>query len=164
MEANDPVAIYNQGCDTMKMVHMDAHKIMLKHLELLHRAAELGYSAAYCKIGYAYDHCEGVEIDMKKAKHHYELGAIAGNTVARYNLATTETNSGNMDRALRHYMIAVRGGYAKSLEAIKQLYSKGFATKEYYTKALRAYQEYLGEIKSKQRDEAAAFDERYRYY
>jgi len=37
-------------------------------------------------------------------------------------------------------------------------------SKEDYTNASRLYQEYLGEIKSKQRDEAAAFHERYRYY
>jgi len=39
------------------------------------------------------------------------------------------------------------------------------ASKDDYTKALRTYQEYLVEIKSVQRDEAAAYDEaEYRYY
>jgi len=61
-------------------------------------------------------------------------------------------------------MIAVRGGCDKSLNIIKGLYSKGDATKEDYTKALRAYQEYLDEIKSPQRDEAAATYEDCRYY
>ena len=44
------------------------------------------------------------------------------------------------------------------------MYTNGKATKEDYTTALRAYQEYLGEIKSVQRDKAAAASERYRYY
>ena len=35
----------------------------------------------------------------------------------------------------------------------------GDATKEVYTKALRSYQAYLDEIKSDQRDEAAAADD-----
>jgi len=62
-------------------------------------------------------------------------------------------------------MIAVRSGCGKSLEVIKELYTDGNATKEDYSKALRTYQEYLVEIKSVQRDKAAAFNsERYRYY
>ena len=60
-------------------------------------------------------------------------------------------------------MIAVGGGYTKSLERIKEMYRYGHATKEDYSKALQAYQVYLGEIKSKQRDEAAAFSDQYRY-
>ena len=69
-----------------------------------------------------------------------------------------------MDRALKHHMIAVADGYSKSLKDIHELYSDGHATKEDYTKALQSYQAYLGEIKSKQRDEAAAAREDYRYY
>ena len=44
------------------------------------------------------------------------------------------------------------------------MYTIGEATKEDYTTALRAYQEYLSEIKSKQRDKAAADNENCRYY
>ena len=51
-----------------------------------------------------------------------------------------------------------------SLDAIKQLYSKGHATKDDYTKALLSYQAYLGEIKSDQRDKAAAAHEDFCYY
>ena len=75
-----------------------------------------------------------------------------------------EMEAGNMDRAVRHYMIATRGGYSNSLNNIKELYSEGDATKEDYMKALQLYQEYLGEIKNPQRDEAAAAREDYRYF
>ena len=61
-------------------------------------------------------------------------------------------------------MIATEGGFKNSLDHIKQLYTNGQATKEDYSKALQSYQTYLGEIKSKQRDEAAATREDYRYY
>ena len=44
------------------------------------------------------------------------------------------------------------------------MYKHGHTTKEDYTKALQAYQAYLGEINSSQRDKAAAADERHRYY
>jgi len=69
-----------------------------------------------------------------------------------------------MDRALKHYMIALKGGYADSLKYIQLLYSNGHVTKEDYATALRSYQAYLSEIKSKQRDEAAAADDCFRYY
>lgn len=49
-------------------------------------------------------------------------------------------------------------------QRIKDLYSEGFATKDGYTKALQAYQAYLSEIKSPQRDKAAAEREDHRYY
>ena len=75
-----------------------------------------------------------------------------------------EGRAGDRDRTLMHLMIAVKGGNNDSLNTIQTLYLKGFTSKEVYTKALQSYQEYLGEIKSDQRDKAAAFDEEYRYY
>ena len=84
--------------------------------------------------------------------------------MARFNLGICERDEGNMDRALKHYMIAAGSGHSNSLKRIKDLYSKGYATKEDYMKALQSYQEYLGEIKSVQRDVAAAAGEEYRYY
>ena len=89
---------------------------------------------------------------------------MRGNMNARSNLGSMEADLGNFDRALKHLMIAVRGGWSDSLGITKQMYSKGHATKDDYTKALQLYQTYLGEIKSNQRDEAAAADEENRYY
>jgi len=136
-----------------------------KGFELWHRAGELGNAVAYYSIGVAYDMGVGVERDEKKAVYYYELAAIGGDTTARHNLGIKEKRGGNMDRALKHYMIAVRGGNSGSLNQIQELYSLDLATKEDYTEALRAYQEYLVEIKSVQRDKAAAADEeKCRYY
>ena len=87
-----------------------------------------------------------------------------GNATARCNLGNKEVYAGNIDRAMKHHMIAAGGGYSKSLKCIKILYSNGDATKEDYTKALQSYQAYRCEIKSRQRDNAAAFSEEYRYY
>ena len=68
-----------------------------------------------------------------------------------------------MDRAIKHHMIAVRGGDNSSLAIIQELYSGGQATRDEYTKALRSYQKYLDEVKSSQRDEAATANEKYKY-
>ena len=94
-------------------------------------------------------------MDKKKAIHYYELAAMKGDATARYNLGFEEEAEGNMDRALKHHIIAVGSGYSSSLDAIKNLYMNGQATKDVYTAALHGYQIYLGEIKSVQRDKAA---------
>ena len=83
--------------------------------------------------------------------------------MARYNLAVLEKQAGNMDRALRHWIIAVKGGKKKSLDSIKRLYSNGHATKDDYGQALRAHQAYIEEVKSVERDEAAAASVEWRY-
>jgi len=89
---------------------------------------------------------------------------MGGEDQARCNLGVVEVDSGNIDRALKHFMIAAGGGYADSLKNIKQMLMKGHATKDDYAAALEARQAYLDEIKSDQRDEAASYDERYKYY
>jgi len=162
MQAHDPIAIYNIGVyyrDGTNGYPQD----YTKALELFHRAAD-GYTIAYASIGYAYSNGEGVEVDMEKANHYYELASMRGVAGARHNLGLNEIRASNMDNALKHFMIAVRGGYSDSLDNIKILYSNGLASKEDYTKALQSYQTYLSEIKSAQRDKAAAADEEYQYY
>jgi len=156
IEANDPMAIVKQGCyyrDGSNGYPQD----YTKALELYLRAAESGHASSYTCIGYLYEFGKGVEIDKKKAKHYWELAAIGGDMNARHNLGNNEIRAGSYDRALKHYMIAARGGCNDSLDQIKRGYSKGHVTKDDYMRALRSYQEYLGEIKSRQRDKAAAF-------
>ena len=135
-----------------------------KALELWHRAAELGHAGAYNNIGNCYWYGRGVGMDKKKGKHYCELGAIGGFVGARYLLSNIEKNAGNMDKALKHFMIAVGFGHDGSLKQMKQLFMKGHVTKDEYSKALKSYQAYLGEIKSDQRDAAAAYDEGFKYY
>ena len=135
-----------------------------KAFELFVRAGDLGHTKAYCNIGYAYEIGRGVETNEKKANHYYKLAAIGGNMIARYNLGNNEQRACNMTRALKHYMIAAEGGEPNSLKKIQKLYTNGHATKDDYAKALRAYQAYLVEIKSTQRDKAAVARANYRYY
>ena len=166
VKVDDAAAIYNLGCCYNNGMH-GLPQDHAKALELWHRAAELGYAIpSYYNIGCAYDpgNGNGVGRDEKKAVYFYELASMGGSIYARHNLGFIEFNAGNMERALKHYMIAAGGGYYDSLENIKQMYMDGDATKEDYTKALRVYQAYLVEIKSAQRDEAAAFDDKYKCY
>jgi len=163
LKSDDPIAICNHGNYYRDGMNGFAQN-HTKALELWHRAAKLGCAGAYCSIGYAYENGHGVEVDKKKALHYYEQAAMRGDESARHYLGYKEGMAGNFDRAVKHYMVAVRCGQNESLEAIKLLYSNGYATKDDYTKALQAYQVYLGDIKSNQRDRAASADERNRYY
>jgi len=163
IDVKDPIAIHDLGCCYRDGKHGFTQD-HVKALELFHEAGELGHTIAHCNIGYAYEVGHGVEVDMKKANQYYELSAIGGCTQARYNLGNMEVETGNMDRALKHFMIGAESGYNDSLKGIQELYTDGYATKEDYTEALQLYQTYLGEIKSVQRDKAAADDEGNRYY
>ena len=136
-----------------------------KGLELLQNAVELGSMDAYFNIGCEYyDGRNGVEVEKKKAKYYWEIAAIAGNVNARHNLGVSEFHACNWDRAIKHYIIAAGDGHNNSVKAIQELYKLGLATKDDYASALQNYQEYLDEIKSDQRDKAAAADDRYKYY
>ena len=136
---------------------------MNKAFELRYRAAELGHVGACFHIGNVYQEGRTVNRDMKKAVYYWEQAAIGGDAYSRHNLGAFEWNSGNIGRALKHWLISVVGGNQDSLKCIQELYLDGDATKDEYSKALRAYQKYLGEVKSSQRDEAVAFDEDYKY-
>ena len=89
---------------------------------------------------------------------------MGGDVDARHNLGVYEAFAGNMDRAMKHLMISTGSGYTHSLENIKQKFMIGQATKDHYATALRVDQAYLVEIKSSQRDEAATFDDEFKYY
>ena len=155
VELNDVRAILNLG-SFYSLGSDGLAQNYAKALELFHQASELGNVTAYLGIGDAYDCGRGVRVDKKKAMHYYELAAMGGEVMARHNLGIMEEEAGNMDRALNHWMIAVKDGNSGSLENIKRLYGYGHATKDDYANALKSYQAYLAEVKSDQRDEAGA--------
>jgi len=162
VEAGNTKAMCNMG-DLYHQGRYGLQQDYKKALECWHKAGELGNAESYSNIGCFYYTGKGVEIDKKKATHYFELAAMRGNVMARHNLGNNEWHLGNMDRALKHYMIAVKDGY-DSLENIKRMHTDGHASKQDYTTALRAYQAYLAEIKSDQRDKAAAVGDKYKYY
>ena len=153
-EANDAEAIYNLGC-FYREGRIGLRQDCAKAMELWFRAGELGCTAAYSSIGYAYDSGEGVERDMKKAKYYWELAAMGGNVNARYNVGLLEGCAGNFDRAMKHFMITAGAGHDDSLTKIKEGFLHGAATKDNFEKALRAHKEAKDEMKSNQREAAA---------
>ena len=128
---------YTQGMDGLP-------QDWAKAIELRTQAEALGHVAVYYTIGNACCNGDGVERDMKKAIHYFELGAIGGETDSRHNLGVFEHKAGNMQRALKHYKIAVDFGCNDSLKVIQDLYSKGKATKDEYTKSITSLSEVFG--------------------
>jgi len=160
---NEPRAIYHLGTN-YDNGRLGLPKDSAKALELWHRAGELGDAKAYHNIGVTYDRGDGVQRDSKKATHYWELAAMLGHVGSRCNLGADEKNTGNVNRAMKHFMIAVRSGDDMTLRNIKKLFMSGEVTKDDYARALRAHQAYVDEIKSVHRDKAAAFSNEYKYF
>ena len=125
MEADDPYAFALMG-NNYYVGEYGYPQNNDKAVELWRKAGKLGYT----NLGTAYANGNGAERDAKKAKHHLELAAMEGCVTARNDLGADEYNAGNYDRALKHYMIAVRGGFTDSVKYIQQMYMNGHATKQ----------------------------------
>ena len=94
---------------------------------------------------------------MKKARYYHELAAMEGDPFSRHSLGSLEAKAGNVNRAVKHWMIAAGGGFDESLKAIRSCYMEGLVTKDDFAKALRAHKEAQDEVSTDQREEAAAF-------
>ena len=154
-KGDDAVATRNIGCYYCHG-NYGLRQNYKKAMQLWLRAGELGNARAYCNIGFAYHTGEGVERDEKKGKYYYELAAMGGDVNARYNLGCVEAQTGNVVRAMKHYMISAGAGHDLSLKQIKECFMGGHATKDDFEMALRAHKGAKDEMKSAQRETAAA--------
>jgi TPR repeat protein len=121
------------------------------------KAAELGDADAHYNLSVMYDKELGVEKNEKKNEkkqmYHLEEAAMKGHPAARNNLGVVEGNNGRHERARKHFIIAANLGYHDSLNGLRRLYELGYASKEDYADALRAYQAAVVAAKSKEREE-----------
>ena len=120
---------------------------LVKANELWLRAGKLGCAQAYSKLGNSYESGRGVEMDEKKAKHYWELAAMKGNVIARYNLGIVEDRANNLTRACKHLILAAKVGHKPSLDALKEGFMNGIVTKDEYANTLRAYLSRQDEMK-----------------
>ena len=127
-----------------------------KAIELFLKAGELGCIEGYYNLGQAFRMGLGVEVDMKKSKHYFELAAIGGYADARHYLGDMEGRAGNYIRSFKHFILAAKAGDEKSLDAVKIFFTDGVITKDGYEKTLRAYQKIQDGRKSDERDKARA--------
>lgn len=130
-----------------------------KAIEMWIRAGELGCATGYRNGGIEFQVGVRDEVDMNKAMKYYELAAKLGDAQARHNLGCFENDAGNINRAIKHLMIAARAGYNKSLDAIKKYYIAGNVSKDELEKTLRAYQKSNDDMKSDMRSKAKNMSE-----
>jgi len=149
-DLNDAEAFYYLGLAYERGQH-GLQKDHRKAFQLLNRAAELGSTNGHNSLALAYIGGEGVEEDEERAKHHMVVAAIGGHERARYNLGIMEGNNGNVEPALKHFIIAARCGFDKALKKVGVGYKAGHVSKDEYANVLRAYQASVDEMKSEQR-------------
>ena len=89
-------------------------------------------------------------LDYGKMVHHYEKAAIGGHPSARYNLGCYEEANGNMERAVKHFIIAANLGHDKSMKELRWYYSEGNITKEKLDATLRGYQAAIDEMSTQE--------------
>mmetsp|Transcript_24242 Transcript_24242/g.54990 ORF Transcript_24242/g.54990 Transcript_24242/m.54990 type:complete len:210 (-) Transcript_24242:150-779(-) len=153
--ARDPEAICQLG-DEYFNGFSGLEKDLHRAHELWSEAAELGSTTALYKVGMEY--CIGSYYgsnDKAKGIHCWESAAMLGCADSRHFLGIAELEKMNPYRAMRHLLIAAKMGYEESLDAIKDLFSDGLATKAQYAEALKGYQDAVEETKSPEREEAA---------
>jgi TPR repeat protein len=95
LEVNDPVAFYEIGA-----LYYHGRGVLRdtsKALEYFIRGSELGSADASVVVADAYDIGDGVTKDEKKARHYYELAAMKGDNLSRYNLGCDEANVGEFE-------------------------------------------------------------------
>ena len=155
-KGNDAVAVHQLG-SLYNHGRMSLQQNLDRAMELWHRAGELGCPASYRMLSIAYhDGSHGVVRDMEKADQYTRLAAMGGDVEARHNLGIVEWRVGNARRALKHWMVAAGAGFDNSLENVRKCFLKGLATKDDFEKTLRAHKEARDEMKSDQREVAAA--------
>jgi tetratricopeptide (TPR) repeat protein len=151
VKANDPVALFNIGVKRYNEGDYEGA------VEYYAKAAELKEMDAHYNLSLLY-HSGEVEKDIKKEVYHMEEAAIGGHPDARNNLGYFEEMNGQINRAMKHYIIAANLGDDGALDAVKMGFMDGVVSKEDYEAALRGHQAAVDATKSEQRDAA------YKYY
>ncbi len=154
VKVNDPAAL---SCMGERRYQEGDHETAFEYLR---KAAELGDSRAHFQLGGMYMIGEGVEKDEANAIHHWEEAAIGGDPTARHSLAVIEGKNCNIERAVKHFIIAAKLGLKESMKELWGYYSAGHITKEDLDVTLRAHQSAIDATKSAQRDAAEAYDRR----
>ena len=152
VEKKDPAAIHYLG-DKYYFGTLGLQSNMQRAIELWTEAAQLGSVEALYNLGVVYDIGNGVREDKAKAVELFKKAAMKGHVESRCKLGCFESEKGNHDRALRHFLISVKMGDINSRNNIEKMFRRGLATKAQYAKAVRGYQDAVEEMKSQDRDE-----------
>ena len=148
VKANDPTALREMG---RRCYHERDYDSAVEYLTM---SAELGDVVAHNQLGKMHYNGEGVEKNEEKGVYHFEKAAIGGHHQARYNLAAVEHNTGNIERAVKHFIIAANLGHERSMKELWKQYSTSNITKEDLEATLRTHKAAIDEMKSPEREAA----------
>ena len=143
VEANDAGAMYVLG-DRYNNGEHGLPQDRAKAIELYARAADLGFSDAHYNLADVYR--KGG--DLKKAK----AAAMAGHEDARHKLGFLEAQSGNMERAMKHFTIAASAGNHHAMSDLLGALTRGYVSRDTIDSSLEAYNNACVEMRSESRD------------
>ncbi len=150
VKANDPAAMRQMGTERKDEGNYKGA------FEYWTMAAELGDAESHYQLAVMYRlGVYGVAKDAEKAVHHLEKAAIGGDPHARYILGCIEKENGNMNRSVKHHVIAANLGNENSMKELWKHYSAGnIITKEELEATLRTHKAAIDEMKSLEREKA----------
>ena len=151
VEANDPVAMCRYGVEQYDQGDFDSA------FHYYTKAAELGDAEAHHRLAYLYQEGRGVEQNEGKKIHHLEEAAIGGYPLVRYTLGCYEYDNGNVEREVKHWIIASTQGDDVAIKELLKAFKEGFVSKEDLAAALRAHKAAVDETKSPQRKAAEEY-------
>jgi hypothetical protein len=96
---------------------------------------------------------DGVEKDEKRALHHLK-GAPSGGVPMQDDRGCIEYKNGRTDRAVKHWIIAVKLGHDRSMNAPKEGCKRGELSREDLASSPGAHQAAVDATKSPQRGKA----------
>lgn len=112
---------------------------------LLERAADAGDARAQFRVGYMYNHGQGVEESEAEAAMYYRLAGEQGNASALNNLALAyEQGSGvrqDYDRAVEYYRRAAELNNATAMANLANMYRQGRGVARDSAEAVRWYRQ-----------------------
>jgi len=147
----DPVALRREGSE---QYHKGDHQSAFQYFT---KAAELGDVQAHYHLSLLYDDGHGVEKDKGKEIYHLEEAAIGGHPDARFNLGCEEEESGNIEKAVKHWIISANLGDDGSIKELMEKFKEGYVSKDDLAAALRAHHAAVDATKSSQREAAEEY-------
>ncbi len=160
VEAGDPQALRRMGTRSYHERDYD------KAVEYWTKAAELEDLDAHYELGAIYFEELWVEEDEEincpflneeRSVYHLERAAIGGHAEARHILGCVEEYNGNIDRAVKHYIIAANLGYEDSMKEVWDFFKSECIAKEDLEATLRTHTAAIDAMKSPERDAGEAW-------
>jgi hypothetical protein len=78
--------------------------------------------------------------------------------VARYNLGCYDAESGNINRAIKHWTIAASGGEYRAMHQLRTLFETGRFSRESFELTLAAYNNSCAEMRSDAKPEMLSLE------